>query len=103
MATATATWSEPTQREDGEPFDPATELRESELLMSADGGTTWTDPATVPQGTTSFRVENLAPGTYTFRHVFIDTDGRRSGEATDTGKVTAPPAAAADFTVTITE
>jgi hypothetical protein len=57
----------------------------------------------VPQGTTQFIVDNIAPGDYLFEHVFIDIAGRRSAPATDTGALIGPPSAASDFTVVIEE
>lgn len=101
MARLTATWSLPVEREGGEPFDASTELQASEIRLSADGGSNWSDPAVLAPTETSFIVDNIAAGTYTVELVFVDTDGRRSGEANAEGKVLGPPLAAADLTVTI--
>lgn len=103
MARAIASWSEPTTREGGAPFDAATELQGSEIRVSADGGNNWSPPAPVPQGETQFIVDNIATGTYLFEHVFIDTEGRRSGVSQATGQLIGPPAAASDFAVVIDE
>lgn len=101
MARARATWSEPTTRDGGAPFDAANELQGSEIRVSADGGANWSSPAPVPQGTTEFIVDNIAPGDYLFEHVFIDTDGRRSDAATASAQSIGAPSAANDFAVTI--
>lgn len=101
MARLIATWSLPTQREEGEPFDAATELKNSEIKMSADGGTTWTPEALLSPSETQFIVDNIAPGTYLLELVFIDTDNRRSGAASGSAKELGPPMAASDFMVTI--
>lgn len=101
MARAIATWSQPTQREGGAPFDAATELAGSEIRVSSDGGSTWSPPAPVPAGDTQFIVDNLAVGTYEFELVHIDTDNRRSAPALATGQIIGAPVAAGDFAVVI--
>ena len=101
MAKLTATWSLPTERVGGEPFEASTELQANEIRLSADGGGTWTDPAILAPTETSFIVDNIAAGTYTLELVFIDTEDRRSDVASAVGKLLGPPLPAADFTVTI--
>ena len=103
MGRAVASWSLPTTRDGGAAFDPATELANSEIRMSADDGVNWTDPALLAPADTQFVVENLAPGTYLFQLVFIDIDGRRSDAAEATGALVGAPSAATDFSVTIEE
>lgn len=101
MARAIATWSQPTQREGGVPFDAATELQGSEVRVSADAGTTWSPPAPVAPTETQFIVDNIALGDYTFELVHIDTDGRRSEPELATGRVLGAPAQSGDFAVVI--
>lgn len=101
MARATATWSQPTEREGNVPFDAATELLNSEIRISADGGTTWSSPASVSSDITQFVVDNIAIGVYEFELVHIDTDNRRSVPVYATGQVLGAPVAAGDFSVII--
>lgn len=101
MARAIATWSQPTEREGGTPFDAASELAGSEIRVSSDGGATWSPPAPVPPTQTEFIVDNIAVGDYTFELVHIDIDGRRSAPELATTQVIGPPAQSGDFAVVI--
>ena len=101
MARAIATWSQPTQREGGTPFDAATELQGSEIRTSADGGNNWSPAVGIPPTETQFIVDGIAVGAYEFELVHIDVDGRRSQPIFATGQVLGAPLAAGDFAVVI--
>lgn len=101
MARAIATWSQPTQRDGGVPFDAATELAGSEIRTSADGGNNWSPPAPVAPTETQFIVDGIAVGSYEFELVHIDTDGRRSTPIYATGQVLGAPLPQGDFAVVI--
>lgn len=102
MARATATWSQPTEREPGGvPFDAATELLNSEIRVSADDGATWSAAAIVPPTETQFVVDNIAIGAYQFELVHVDTDNRRSAPLIASTSVLGAPLAAGDFAVSI--
>ena len=79
MATATFRWELPTERKNGAPLDPQTEIAHTEVQLSADGGANFSPPANVaPDVAQEFPVADLAGGSYVFRGVVVDTDGRRS-------------------------
>ena len=103
MSRAIAEWSQPTQREGGVAFDAATELASSEIRVSADGGDTWSPPAPVPPDQTEFIVDNIAPGSYLFELVHIDTEGRKSHPVFAATELLGAPLAAGDFSVRIEE
>lgn len=75
----------------------------TEISMSADGGANFTPPVQVPaDAVQTFVVDELVGGTYIFRAVVQDMQGRRSANADATGEVAvADPSAIADLTVTI--
>jgi hypothetical protein len=101
MARAIATWSQPTEREGGVPFDAATELAGSEIRTSADGGNNWSPPAPIGAADTQFIIDGIAVGSYEFELVHIDTAGRRSAPQLATGSVLGAPLGAGDFAVVI--
>lgn len=89
--TATVSWVAPTQREDNTPL-PITELSEFRIYWGLgtafDNTTVVTNPTT-----TTYVIEGLTPGTYSFRMTAVDTNGLESGfsaVATKTVEVTAP-------------
>lgn len=101
MARATLNWTLPTTRANGDPL-MLVEIVETEISMSADGGTNFSPPISVPSDAVqTFVVDDLAVGTYIFRAVVIDTDGRRSAEAEAGASVLDAPSAIADLSVTI--
>lgn len=101
MARATLNWTLPTERVDGTALDPS-EIDRTDIMMSADGGANFSSPAPVlPTEPQTFVVDNLTVGSYVFRAIVIDTDGRASDMAEVTGSVLAAPAAITDLSVTI--
>lgn len=103
MAQATLNWTLVSTRDDGSPLAP-TDIAFTGISMSADGGASFGPEAQVlPTEAQEFVVDGLVPGTYIFRGVVQDVDGRRSGDAEASGSVLAAPSAIADLTVTITE
>lgn len=102
MGKATLSWTLPTEREDGVAL-PASEIAQTDISMSADGGANFSSTAPVlPTDPQTFVVDNLTAGTYLFRATVIDTLGQPSVDAEATGSILAPPAAIADLSVTIT-
>lgn len=101
MARATLNWTLPTTRVNGAALTPA-EIDRTDIMMSADGGNTFSTPVQVPSDAVqTFVIDNLDPGDYVFRAIVIDTDGRASASADVTGAVLAAPSAIGDLTVTI--
>lgn len=102
MARATLTWTLPTQRVDGRALD-VSELKETRIEMSSDGGANFVEAALVPASDAQqqFVVENLTAGDYIFRATVFDLDGRNSAPADVTGTVLGNPEPVSDLTVTI--
>ena len=81
MATVKVRWSLPTTRESGLPLDPA-DIAGVELSLSADGGANFGLFDTYPPSVLEAQVTELEPGTWVFRGVVVDSDGRRSAPRT---------------------
>lgn len=104
MSNARLAWTWPTNRVLGEAL-PLAQIQHLEIRMSADGGENFSGLAQVePAGepTAEHLIADIAPGTYIFRGVIVDTEGRLS----DTEEITSDPVLSnpnpiADFTVTI--
>jgi hypothetical protein len=102
MARATLNWTLPTTRVDGAALAQG-DIDFTDISMSADGGANFSPPIQVPaDAAQTFVVDDLVGGTYIFRAVVQDTQGRRSANADQTADVTiADPSAIADLTVTV--
>jgi hypothetical protein len=108
MSNARLKWLLPTVRVGGEAL-PVAEIAFVEILMSADGGNNFSGLTQAIPTVLEHVVNDLAPGTYAFRAIVQDTDGRRSAEnniQADVGDgglppVVSAPAAVPEFTVTI--
>lgn len=103
MAQITLSWVLPTTRANGQALTPD-ELAGVEIRMSADGGATFGAPAVVPPSVTQeFVVGSLVAGSYLFRFVVEDLQGRRSDSYDAVGDVLAAPSALADVTVVVVD
>lgn len=102
MSTARISWTWPTNRVLGEAL-PLAQIQHGELSMSADGGENFSGVAQVaPTGPTDEHViTDLAPGTYIFRVVVVDTENRRSVPIDETGGVLSEPNGVSDLSITI--
>jgi len=101
MSTARLTWTWPTSRVLGEAL-PEAQIEHLEISVSADGGENFSGLAQVPPPDTEHVVADLAPGTYIFRAVVVDTEARRSDTAeVTTDQILSAPEAVADLSVTI--
>ena len=105
MSNARLAWTWPTNRVLGEAL-PLAQIQHNELSMSADGGANFSGLAQVEpvagEPTAEHLVADLAPGTYMFRSVIVDTEARRSGTEEITSEpILSDPNPVADFTVTI--
>jgi len=101
MSNARLAWTWPTQRVLGEAL-PEAQIEHLEISMSADGGANFSGLAQVPPPDVEHLVADLAPGTYIFRAVVVDKEGRRSDIAEVTSEpILSDPNPVADFTVTI--
>jgi hypothetical protein len=100
MSNARLAWVLPTDRVQGEAL-PEAQIDFVEISMSADGGANYSGLAQVPPPTLEHLVSDLNPGTYMFRGVVVDKDGRRSDDADVTASILSAPSALPDFTVTI--
>ncbi len=103
MSNARLTWTWPTNRVLGEAL-PVAQIQHNEISMSADGGANFSGLAqVVPTGPTDEHlVADLAPGTYIFRSVVVDTEDRNSStEEVTSEPILSDPNPVADFTVTI--
>lgn len=102
MAQVRLSWVLPSTRSNGVGMGPD-EVHGVEIRMSADGGTNFGGAAwvlaTEPQ---EFVVDNLVAGSYLFRMVVEDKDGRRSDSYDAPADVLAAPSALADVTVEVT-
>lgn len=102
MSNLRLAWTLPTERVLGEALPPA-QIKHVEVQMSADGGATYnglfqeTDMSVLGRLLT-----DVDPGTYMFRGVVEDTDGRRSTDFDITSDpVLSAPNGLGTFTVTI--
>ena len=105
MSNARLAWTWPTNRVLGEAL-PLAQILHNEISMSADGGANFSGLAQVEpiagEPTAEHLVADLAPGTYIFRSVIVDTEDRRSDTAEVTSEpILSAPEAVADFSVTI--
>ena len=98
--TMTISWALPTKRSDGSALTLA-EIRESEVALSADNGSTWSVLGVVANNSTQTFNKDLAPGAYKVRVVVIDTLGQRGVPAIGDAVVTVAPPAAPVITVTV--
>ena len=103
MGTATVNYSLPTERDNDVPL-ALEEIMGSYVSMSADN-INFGPEAFVPasDGLQEFVIGNLTAGTYTFRVVIEDTDGRRSDAAEVRDGILAAPKATSDLTVTFSD
>lgn len=105
MSNARLTWTWPTNRVLGEPL-PLAQIQYLEISMSADAGSNFSGLAQVEpidgEPTAEHVVTDLAPGTYMFRGVVVDTEARTSSvEEITSEPILSDPNPVADFTVTI--
>ncbi len=98
--TMTISWVLPTKRTDNTALTLA-EIKESEVALSADNGTTWSVLGTVANNVTQTFNRDLAPGPYKVRVVVIDTLGQRGTPAISDAIVTVAPPAAPVVTVSV--
>lgn len=96
----TISWVLPTKRTDGEAA-PATEVRESEVALSADNGSTWSVLGTVATGSEQRYERDLAAGAYKVRVTVIDSDGQRGVPSISDAKVSKAQLAAPTVTVRV--
>jgi hypothetical protein len=81
MARATLNWTLPTTRVDGAALAQG-DIDFTDISMSADGGANFSPPIQVPaDAAQTFVVDDLVGGTYIFRAVVQDMQGRRSAWA----------------------
>jgi hypothetical protein len=84
-------------------MDPS-EIAHTAVSMSADGGVSFSPEVPVlPTDPQTFVVDSLVPGSYIFRFVVEDVDGRRSANVEEPGVVLSAPGVVTDVTVTIEE
>ena len=100
MANVRLAWTLPTTRVQGEAL-PESEIAFVEIQMSADGGANYSGLAQVAPPILEFVAQDLNPGTYLFRGIVEDVDGRRSAAADATADILSVPNALGTFTVTI--
>jgi hypothetical protein len=108
MSNARLNWTLPTTRVGGVALD-VTDIEFVEILMSADGGNNFGGVVQAPPSVLEHVVADLASGTYIFKAIVQDTEGRRSAEVTRAAEVgdgglppvVGPPTAVPSFTVTI--
>jgi hypothetical protein len=101
MSNARLNWTWPTKRVLGEAL-PEAQIQHLEISMSADGGQNFSGLAQVAPPATEHLVADLAPGTYMFQAVVVDTEGRRSATAEVTSDpILSEPEAVSTFTVVI--
>lgn len=99
MKTVELGWTNPTERESGQPLPPGS-LKGTNIAISADGGATFTDMIFVPAPDSIHIVPDLAEGLWIFRFIWEDTSGRQSMPVTEPWDDTAP-AVGTDVTVTV--
>ena len=78
MSNIRLSWTDPTTREDGSPFDPASELAAINVAMRVQGATTFTPLPPVPAGQELLDIPDLVGGTYEFEVIAEDVNGRVS-------------------------
>jgi len=100
MANARLTWVLPTNRIQGEAL-PEAQIAFVEIQMSADGGANYSGLAQVPPPELEFLVADLNPGTYLFRGIVEDIDGRRSDAVDTSASILSVPSELPTFEVTI--
>jgi hypothetical protein len=106
MSNLRLNWVLPTTRVGGEALTPA-QIEFIEIQMSADGGLTYNGLVQAPPSTLEHLVVDADPGTYHFKGVVQDLDGRRSTShdisTTNPGVPipTAPPSELPVFTVVV--
>jgi hypothetical protein len=84
-------------------MDPS-EIAHTAISMSADGGANFSPESPVlPTDPQTFVIDSLVPGTYIFRFVVVDVDGRRSANLEELGVVLSAPGVVTDVVVTIEE
>ena len=102
MRTITITWDLPTTREGGKQPLPASEIANTEVLLSADAGKTFTSLARVAANGTQTISKDIADGNYTLRFIVTDTGGK-VGKPMDAvaAVVSAAPGQVMNITVTV--
>ena len=84
----TFTWTGPTEREDGTPFDAATEQAQSNIYCLASGGIV--AAVYVAPGNAETLDIDFTPGTYVCDSSVVDTDGLESIRSNSTSFVISP-------------
>lgn len=97
------TWALPTTRASGLPLSPD-DIDFTRIDVSLDGGNNWTELTRVPpSGTQEFFIPDAEIGTWNFRGIVFDTDGRDAPPVT--GSATVPdetaPGPITDFNITL--
>jgi len=106
MSNLRLNWVLPTTRVGGKALLPE-QIDFVEISMSADGGLTYSGLVQAPPSVLEHLITDADPGTYHFRGVVQDIEGRRSAShdisTTDPGVPVpvAPPSALPVFTVTV--
>lgn len=77
MANVRVLWALPTTRESGKPLNPA-DIRHVRVEVSADGGANYAPVGDFPPTVLDTTVTDLDFGTWTFRGLVVDTQGRVS-------------------------
>lgn len=98
--TLTISWALPTKRTDGTALALG-EIKESEVALSSDNGSTWNVLGAVANNATQTFNRDLAPGSYKVRVIVIDTSGQRGTPAISDAVVTLAPPAAPVVTVSV--
>jgi hypothetical protein len=100
MSNAVLAWTLPTTRVEGEAL-PEAQIDFCEIQMSADGGANFSGVVQAGPAVLTQTIEDLNPGTYFFRCIVQDMDGRRSDHVEISGSILSAPEAVPSFTVTI--
>lgn len=106
MSNVRVTWTLPTKRVNGKAL-PASEIAQSIVSLSADGGAHFGELTRIDAPGHSFLQTELEPGTYVFRVVVVDKSqpdplfSLPSNPGSVTIAQTSPPAAVTDLTVVV--
>ena len=103
MSTANMSWVLPTTRTSGRPLT-VDEIAGVEVSISGDLGANWKVATTKAPPDLTHSISDLEVGTWIFRFIVIDTNGKRSGPFDKTAEVEddSDPSPITDVTIVIT-